>query len=104
MNDATRADGDEVEVTRAPERARWEARIAGALAGWLVYRLDADGRTVLEHTEVAPAFEGRGVGSRLAETALGAIRAAGGRARIECPFLSVWTRRHREFDDIIDRT
>jgi predicted GNAT family acetyltransferase len=91
---------DVVEVIRDPSRNRWEARVSGVLAGVLAYRSD-DGWTVLEHTEVDAAFEGRGVGSRLARTALEEIRGAGGRVVVECPFVRAWLRRHHEFDDII---
>jgi predicted GNAT family acetyltransferase len=93
----------DVDVTRDPNMGRWEARVDGELAGVLVYRVDADGRTVLVHTEVRDTFEGRGIGSRLARTALDEIRAGGGRVLVECPFVRAWVRRHREYDDIIDR-
>jgi hypothetical protein len=92
----------EIAVTRNRDLGRWEARVSGRLAGVLVYRLDDDGRTVLEHTEVDEAFEGRGIGSRLARTALEELRAAGDHAIVECPFVSAWVRRHRDFDDIIE--
>jgi predicted GNAT family acetyltransferase len=95
--------GPDVEVTRDRGLGRWEVRVDGALAGGLVYRVDEAGRTVLEHTEVREAFEGRGIGSRLARTALDEIRAEGGRVVVECPFVRAWLRRHREYDDIIDR-
>lgn len=92
----------DVKVTRDRDRRRWEARVDDELAGVLVYRVDEARRTVLEHTEVLDAFEGRGVGSRLAGTALDEIRAEGGRVVVECPFVRGWVRRHREYDDIID--
>ncbi|HEY4634123.1 MAG TPA: GNAT family N-acetyltransferase [Candidatus Limnocylindrales bacterium] len=103
MRDDKATPGYRVEVTRDPDAGRWEARVDGELAGVLVHRVDEAGRTVLEHTEVREAFEGRGIGSRLARTALDEIRAEGGRVVVECPFVRAWLRRHREYDDIIDR-
>jgi hypothetical protein len=102
VRDADPSSHAEVVATRDPEQGRWVARVGGELAGVLVYRLD-DGRTVLEHTEVAESFAGRGIGSLLARTALAEIRGAGGRVVVECPFVRTWIRRHRDFDDIIDR-
>jgi predicted GNAT family acetyltransferase len=103
MRDDDANPGSRVVVTRDPDIGRWEARVDDGLAGVLVYRVDADGRTVLLHTEVRDTFEGRGIGSQLARTALDEIRGGGGRVLVECPFVRAWVRRHREYDDIIDR-
>jgi predicted GNAT family acetyltransferase len=90
------------EISDAPERRRYEARIDGEVAGFLTYRRGDDG-IVLRHTQVDPAFEGRGVGSGLARTALDQAREARLRVRVECPFVTAWLRRHHEYDGIIDR-
>lgn len=89
-----------VEVADAPEEGRLEARIDGALAGFVTYRR-RPGRLSLVHTEVDPAFEGRGVGGAL-------IRAAVMQARAEdlvilpfCPFARDWLARHPEHLDLV---
>ncbi len=64
-----------LQLTNNTRAGRWEARVDGTLAGFLRYR-SVGGRTVLVHTEVDPAFEGRGVGSALARGALEAAAAA----------------------------
>ena len=54
---------EQVVVTRNEDEHRWEARIGGELAGFAAYQL-TDELVVFTHTEVDPAFEGKGVGGR----------------------------------------
>lgn len=58
---------------------------------------------VLVHTEVAPAVEGRGVGSRLVSAALDDIRARGLRLVPICPFVRAYLGRHPEHGDLLAR-
>ena len=97
MSDGSRR----VAVTDRPDRGRYEAHLDGELAGFLAYRR-ADDAIVLVHTQVDPAFEGRGVGSGLAAFALEDARRSGSRVKPECPFVRSWLRRHREFSDLVD--
>jgi hypothetical protein len=50
-----------VTVTDAADRSRFEARVGGEFAGFCRYIRTAD-LVVYPHTEVEPAFEGKGVG------------------------------------------
>jgi predicted GNAT family acetyltransferase len=54
-----------IAIRDVPERHRYELTVDGAVAGISIYRL-GDGVMVFEHTEVDEAYEGRGLGSRLA--------------------------------------
>ena len=92
------ADGtDDVVVTRNVDERRWEARIGGVLAGFAAYRL-AEGRIVFTHTEVDPAFEGKGIGGALARHALDEVEAEGTRTVVPlCPFIRSWIRRHPDY-------
>lgn len=91
------AEDDAVVVTRNEDENRWEARVDGALAGFAAYHL-TDELVVFTHTEVDPAFEGRGVGSALARHALDEVRAEGNRKVMPlCPFIKAWIGRHREY-------
>ena len=85
-----------------PERRRYEAVLGDQVVGFAEYR-PATGRRIFVHTEVDPAFEGRGYGSRLAAGALNDIRAKGFKATVYCPFINAYLERHREYDDIIVR-
>ena len=77
---------EQIDIVDAPDAGRFEARIDGALAGFAEYA-DADGIRTFPHTEVDPAYGGRGVGSRLVDEALRATVAAGLRIRPLCSFV-----------------
>ena len=53
-------------VTDVPDQHRYEVRLDGELAGFAVYHRRG-GRIYLVHTEVDPAFEGKGIGSALGQ-------------------------------------
>lgn len=89
-----------IEIVDVPQRYRFEAHIDGEVAGIAQY-LRRPGRLVFTHTEVLPAFEGRGVGSVLAKGALDAARAAGARVEPRCPFIAAYIRRHKEYADLV---
>jgi uncharacterized protein len=91
-----------IDVTDNPTRSRYEARIDGALAGFAAYDR-ADDRIVFTHTEVDPQYEGRGVGSALAQVALDDVRAEGGRRVVpRCPFIKRWIDRHPAYADLVE--
>lgn len=88
-------------VTDAPERSRYEAYDPeGALAGFVDYRR-SDGLLVVRHTEVDPAYEGRGVGGVLSRHVLDRARADGVLVDPHCPFLRGWLERHPEYADVV---
>ena len=90
-----------VTVTDVPDRERFEARDeAGALAGVLTYQLTG-GIIAYTHTKVDEAFEGQGVGSALARTAMDDAKAKGRTVVPICSFLSEWLTRHRDYDAIV---
>lgn len=92
-----------VEVIDNPEAHRFEARLAGELAGVAEYLL-SDGLITFSHTEIDPAFEGRGVGSALARASLEQVRAVGERKVLPlCPFINGWIQRHPEYAALVNR-
>jgi len=90
-----------IEVRDVPDEQRYEARIDGDLAAFLEYRL-AGTQIVLIHTEVDPAFGGRGVGSAIARGALDDVRARGLRVVAECTFVAGWIAKHDDYADLVD--
>jgi predicted GNAT family acetyltransferase len=92
---------DDPQVTDHPELRRFEARSRGELAGVVTYDI-GDEKMVLIHTEVEQAFEGKGVGGRLARAALESARERGLRVVPRCPFVAVYLKRHPEFGDLVD--
>jgi predicted GNAT family acetyltransferase len=93
-------DRPHIDVVDVPERRRFEARIGTEVAGISQYRRRGE-RVIFTHTEVSPAFEGKGVGSALAKGALDAVRAAGGVVEPLCPFIAAWIRRHPAYQDLV---
>jgi predicted GNAT family acetyltransferase len=80
-------------ITDAPDAERLELRLDGELAGFLEYRR-LTGRIAFTHTEVLPAFEGRGLGAHLVRAGLDLARAEGRKPVAICPFFRAWLARH----------
>jgi uncharacterized protein len=87
-------------IADAPDRDRYEASIDGGLAGILEYKVK-HARIALIHTEVLPAFEGRGVGSGLVRFALDDARRRGLRVIAICPYVKSYLERHPQDLDIV---
>jgi len=92
-----------VRVVDNPDKERYEAYVGDELAGFVTYRA-RPGAVVLVHTEVDDAFEGRGVGGRLAAGALDDLRARGVKVEPLCPFIARYIQRHPEFSDLVARS
>jgi predicted GNAT family acetyltransferase len=85
-----------------PDQHRYEVRLDGVVAGFVVYHR-IGGRIYLVHTEVDPAFEGKGIGSALAKGVLDAERAAGEPVVPLCPFIRGYIDRHPDYADVVDK-
>jgi uncharacterized protein len=94
------ADMADITVVRDDAKHRYEARLDGQVAGFAAFRVKPD-QIVMWHTEVDPAFEGRGIGSALARGALDDIRARGEKVVVQCPFIAAYVKRHPEYEDIL---
>ncbi len=88
-----------VSIMDVPEMLRYEARTNGDLTGFVDYRW-MGGRRVLLHTEVLPAFAGRGVGSALARHVLEEALASGTRVTVKCPFIRAYMQRDPAYESI----
>ena len=91
---------DAVRVVDDPSELRYELEVDGTLGGILRYRTEP-GLVVLVHTDVAPAFEGRGLGGRLVGGALDDIRERGLQVVAHCPFAASYIRRHPEYAELV---
>jgi uncharacterized protein len=69
-------------------------------AGVARYR-DEDGARVFTHTEVDPAFGGRGLAGRLARRALDDARAEGVRVVARCSYIAGYLEKHEEYADLV---
>jgi len=89
---------DPLTVTHDPTAARFQVEKDGLLAV-LEYRLEP-GSIVFTHTEVPPALEGQGIGSRLARTGLDYARAKGLKVVSACSFMDHYLEKHPEYQDL----
>ncbi len=90
-----------VSVADDPERNRYEVWVDGALAGIAAYRPEP-GRRVFVHTEIDPAFSGRGLAGTLVRAALDEARAHGVLVTPVCPFVGAFIGDHPEYADLVD--
>ena len=93
------APGDAV-VVNAPEASRYELLLDGERIGELAYRRRKHG-IAFTHTNVTTAYEGRGLGSRLAEAALEDARRQGLAVVPLCPFIAWYIEQHPEHRNLI---
>jgi predicted GNAT family acetyltransferase len=89
-----------IQVVDNPEEHRYEIHVDGALAGVAAYRSQS-GVVTFTHTEIDPAYEGQGLGSVLARSALDEVRGTGKQIVPQCPFIAAFIRRHREYVDLV---
>lgn len=97
----TQATGDP-DVVDNTDAHRYEISIEGHLAGFITYTVTNES-VALTHAEVDSAFEGHGLGSRLAKAALDDIRRQNKTVRPKCPFVVSYIRHHPEYDDLVAR-
>ncbi|MGH3715569.1 MAG: GNAT family N-acetyltransferase [Micromonosporaceae bacterium] len=87
-------------VRNNPERHRYEVSVDGTVAGFAAYRT-RPGIVIFTHTEIEPAYEGQGLGTKLARAALDDVRANGLELLPLCPFIAGYIERHPEYADLV---
>ena len=91
-----------IEVRDNPSDHRYDVFVDRDLAGFTAYRTEPD-LVIFTHTEIDPAYEGRGVGSALARAALDDVRSQGKHVIPQCPFIAGYIHRHDEYVDLVDK-
>ncbi len=86
------------EVHDNAARGRFELSDGGETA-IAAYTREGDA-IVFTHTEVPPALEGQGVGTRLVKGALAQVRAAGLKVVPACSFVAAYVQRHPDEVDL----
>jgi len=89
------------QATISAENGRYTIAVEGRTVGHASFADRGDQR-VFDHTEVDPAFGGRGLATLLVEDALDDAREAGRRIVPVCSMIGTVLRKHPEFDDITD--
>lgn len=91
---------DDITLADNADMHRFELRKGGEVAAYSEYNL-LKGAVLFTHTEVLPAFEGQGLGSRLAAFALDDVRGRGLQVIPSCPFIAAYIRKHPEYRDLV---
>lgn len=86
------ASTDQITVTRNDEERRYEIHVGDVLAGFTVFRIDAQGRLNFPHTEVDPAFRGRGLAQTLVADAMADTARRGETVVPHCPVVVKYLR------------
>jgi predicted GNAT family acetyltransferase len=92
---------DDVRVVDNPGAHRFEVWVGDELAGFATYRRLEGTTYAVDHTEVGPPFEGRGLADRLVADALDEVRSRGGSLLPYCPYVRAWLGRHPAYVDLV---
>ena len=90
---------EDITPRHSPEAHRYELVDGDRVVGHTRYRPHEGGagpQRIFFHTVVDDAYEGQGLGSRLAAFALRDTAAAGAAVVLVCPFLKNYVKRHEE--------
>jgi predicted GNAT family acetyltransferase len=90
-----------LEVVNNEAEHRFEVALGGDVA-FAEYRL-VHGAVILPHTVVPPAFEGKGVASRLARYAMQYARDHELKVIPTCEFMAGYMQKHAETHDLVHR-
>ncbi|MBG0718781.1 N-acetyltransferase [Microbacterium sp. 2C] len=85
---------DDVKVVRSDEKERYEITVDGGVAGFAEFVLASPGRVIYPHTEIDPAYGGRGLGSTLVGEAMADEARRGDTVIPVCPFVIKYLKTH----------
>lgn len=91
----------EVRHEEGPRGGRYFIELGPGAVAEMVYRRGDDGRMIVTHTGVPPAFEGQGIAARLVDAAIAAARTEGWKITPLCSYVAAQFRRHPEWHDLL---
>ena len=90
----------DLQVADNPDKARFEIRVDGELAGFALYHRRGQ-EIAFTHTQTDDRFRGQGLGGRLVQSALDEVRDRNLAVLPYCPFVKGWITGHREYAALI---
>lgn len=88
-------------TTVSADRDEFTISVDGHRVGLAAF-VDRDNQRIFHHTEVADAYEGRGLATILVAEALTQTRDGGRRIVAVCPMVAAFLDKQHEFDDAVD--
>jgi len=95
MKQQQQSAGATPEITDNSERGQYELRMDGQVAAVAQYRMEGQA-VCFTHTQVDSAYEGQGLGSKLAAYALDDVKRRGLKAIPTCRFIAGYIARHEK--------
>jgi uncharacterized protein len=89
-----------IQVLDDPGRRRFEIVVNGQTAGFTTYR-NEEGSVALDHTQIDPRWQGRGLASQLIGESLDKLRARGATVVPYCPFVRDFIVHHPGYADLV---
>ena len=93
-------DTPDLRIANNTEEARYEAFVGSERAGFTTYHAQP-GLITLLHTEIDPAFEGQGIGSRFVAEILDDARRRELHVLPICPFVRAFLQKNPDYADLI---
>lgn len=84
----------ETTVARDDVKHRYEVRVGDVLAGFTMFRIDAQGRLNFPHTEIDPAYRGRGLAQAVVAEAMTDAARRGETVVPHCPVVTAYLQKH----------
>jgi predicted GNAT family acetyltransferase len=88
-------------LTNDETAGRYRLMRDGVELGFAEYDRVGDHSILIKHTEIAPEYEGQGLGSQLVRGMLDDVRRQGRTVIPICPYALSFIRRHREYVDLV---
>ncbi len=90
-----------IEHNETTGQGRFEAREENKFAGKLEYSRKEESKMVIEHTEVDPEFQGKGVGKKLVQEAAEYARDHNLKINPVCSYAKKVLERSSNYDDVL---
>lgn len=82
------------------DAGRFEILVGDEVAGYAEYTV-SDGVATMPHTVVEKAFDGQGLGGKLARFSLDTVRSKGLKLNPVCPFIKGYVDKHPDYADLL---
>ena len=90
-----------IKNTNTTEKGNFKAIENNLQAGILTYIWDGENKIIIEHTVVAPLFEGKGIGRQLVMAAVEFAREKGVKIEPICPFAMAVFEKKKDIQDVL---